>query len=109
MTLRQIANVGARLLGIFRPEDMPSARYYLFLKLEQISIEMVDRFTLDFLATSPGRFPVLKTGAALQVRGIVTLHVFADDLAVHQVSRLDGRVMEEPLRGCERSGDRVIG
>src|SRR5215472_14210371 len=102
-TLRQIANVSAGLLGVFRPEDMTSPSCYFFLKLEQVSIEMVDGFTLDLLATPPGRLPILKTGAAFQMRGIVTLHVLADDLAVHQVSRLDGSVMEEPLRGCERS------
>src|SRR5262245_3621736 len=67
-------------------------------ELKQILVEMIDGLALDLLAAASRRLPILKARATSPMRRVVTLHVLANDLAVHQVGGFFRSIAQEALR-----------
>src|SRR5262249_35244898 len=101
---RQGLDVGARFVSVSRPKDVPATRDYLFFKLKQVPVQVIDGLALDLLAAPARGLPVLESPTPAQVRGIIAFHVLADDFTMNQVSRLGRRVAQELLGSRAHKG-----
>src|SRR6202030_726179 len=73
--------------------------FHSLFKFQEVAIEIIDRFPLDFMAALPGRFPVGKTPAASIIGTAVLINTAADDLAMCEVRGFFDGAAEEFLRG----------
>src|SRR5580698_416423 len=92
-------DVAARFRGILRPEDVASAFQYAPLEFEEITVEVVQRFPLDFVATLPRRLPIREAQSAPAVRCVVLVDALANDFAVGQIAGFFDRTAQKLLGG----------
>src|SRR5260221_5983610 len=70
---------------------------------------MVDGLAFDLLTLAPRSFPIFETTTALQVRRVVALHMAANDVPMHQVSRLGRGIAQKLLGRSWRMGSLACG
>ena len=78
---------------------MAAAFFHALFEFEEIAIEIVERFPLDFMATLACRFPISKARATSIVRAAVLIDGAANDLTMGEVGRFYGGAAKEFLRG----------
>src|SRR5207302_1780511 len=78
---------GLRWPNVPRNKSAHDASPHLFFELEQIFVEMINRFLLDLPAFLAGRVPVPESKTAAQMGGVVAFDALADDVAVNQIRR----------------------
>ena len=96
---REVLDIVAGLFSVGGPKDMPTMSDDSFFELQKISIQVIDGLPLYLLASTASGLPILETRAASKHCGIVAFQAVKNNFAVHQVRRLDRRVLQETLCG----------